>query len=330
MRQAVGPRHRPPRPGTQTEHEENLRPGTRRRNTDAPPRRCLPAIQPQYPMNALRTFFLGRQAARHTAWLAPLLAAALVGCAAPGAGEPAAAPGPMPAAAPQISVPPTSVGAWVDLGHLLAPWLGGDAQVPVDGVASPTRVAGLRREDGQWLAIVIAQAAPAGSLPCPQATSLSTDGGTNDPCLRQRRDADFDRWLGKQHPVLYRWLEGRELGARPRAWVSYRASAAGAIETHALVDPSLLEAVTRNNSDFLAAGMPGVQWARQFAVATRAAGSGTLVVPPFPYGPPTAAPAQVPASAPAPVVQAPKEAIAEPVQVAPSRPPAQKPRPDRE
>ena len=279
-------------------------------------------------MNALHFPATRRRAMRHAAWLAPLLAAALVGCAAPGASVPAARSS-LPAAAPQISVPPTSVGTWVDLGHLRAPWLGGDAQVPVDGVASPTRVAGLRREDGQWLAIVIAQAAPAGSLSCPQATSLSADGDASDPCLRQRRDADFDHWLQKQHSVLYHWLEGRQLGARPRAWVSYRASSVGdgAIETHALVDPSLLEAVSRNNSDFLEARMPGVRWARQFAAATRAAGSGTLNLPPFPYAPSMAAPAPPPAA----VVQAPRAADTQPVQVPPVQvPPAQAPRRDRE
>ena len=272
---------------------------------------------------------------RPLAWLAPLLAAALLGCAAPGGSAPAPVAQGMPEAAPLISVPATSVGAWVDLGHLRAPWLGGDAQVAVDGVNSPTRVAGLRRDDGQWLAIVIVQVAAAGSAPCPQPTSLSLDGGLHDACLRQRRDADFDRWLQAQHPVLYAWLEGRQLGARPRAWVSYRvpATTQGAIETHALVDPSLLEATSRNTADFLAAGQPGVLWAQRFAAATRAAGSGSaLVVPPFPYGAPLAAPAAAPAPeaapapAPRPVVKAPP--VAE--QLAPPRPPAPAPRADRE
>ena len=68
-------------------------------------------------------------------------------CAAPGAGTADASPAgaaPQAAAAlsaPPIVPPPTSVGTWVDLGHVLAPWLSGDGPVPVDGVASPTRLA---------------------------------------------------------------------------------------------------------------------------------------------------------------------------------------------
>ncbi|MFT3778854.1 MAG: hypothetical protein QM772_11370 [Ottowia sp.] len=269
------------------------------------------------------------------AWLAaPLLAAVLAGCAAPGAGtadaQPAS-PAPQAAAAlsaPLIAPPPASVGTWVDLGHVLAPWLSGDAPVPVNGVASPTRVAGLRGSDGQWLAIVVAQVAPAGGAACPQPTSLSLDGGVRDACLRLRRDADFDRWLEKQHPVLYRWVEERQWGGRPRAWVSYRAPAGGgqAIETHAFVNPALLEASTRNNADFLAAGQPGVAWAQRFAAATRAAGAGgALNVPPFPYGPPAPLPPAPPAAAEPP--PAPTQAL----QVTPPpRPPVQAPRRDRE
>ena len=105
-------------------------------------------------------------------------AALLAGCASPGTwsakwpdrGSPAAVAG--SAAAPLIQVPPTSVGTWFDLGHVLAPWMAGDAPVPVTGPAAPTRIAGLRREDGRWLAIVLTQTAPAGGAPCPLPTSL--------------------------------------------------------------------------------------------------------------------------------------------------------------
>ena len=86
-----------------------------------------------------RTFKLPARAALALAATAALLA----GCAAPGAGagadrgSPAAVAG--SAAAPLIQVPPTSVGTWVDLGHVLAPWMAGDAPVPVTGPAAPRR-----------------------------------------------------------------------------------------------------------------------------------------------------------------------------------------------
>ncbi|MBK6868947.1 MAG: hypothetical protein IPG98_13895 [Burkholderiales bacterium] len=257
---------------------------------------------------------------------AALAAALLTGCALPPAGTPPAAAAAVTgsATAPLITAPPTSVGTWYDLGHVMAPWLGGDAPVPVSGPNAPTRVAGLRREDGHWLAIVVAQVAPAGSAPCPAPTSLHVVGGSADGagCLRLRRDADFDRWLQQQHSVLYQWLDQRDLTSRPRAWISDRVpgGAGGAIETHALVDPSLIEPTTRTNIDFLEGGQPGLQWARQFAAATRGA-HGALQVPPFPFAPQLAPPAPPP-----PVVVAPPPTRA--TQVLPERP--QPPRRDRE
>ena len=255
------------------------------------------------------------------------LAALLAGCATPlggGAAPAAAAVAPTTAAAPLIMAPPTSVGTWYDLGYFQAPWMGGDAPVPVTGPNAPTRVAGLRREDGHWLAIVLAQTAPSGSAPCPLPTSLHVaDIGSATPgCLRLRRDADFDRWLQQQHSVLYQWLDQRDLTSRPRAWVSDRvpAAAGGAIEAHALIDPSLIEPTTRNNTDFLDGGQPGLQWARQFAAATRAAGNGTLQVPPFPFAPQVAPPAPPVVVAPPPPTRA--------IQIEPPRAPLQA-RPDR-
>lgn len=245
----------------------------------------------------------------------------LAGCAAPPWAAPATGT-PVAArvdVAPAIMAPPTSVGTWYDLGHFLAPWMGGDAPVPVAGPSAPTRVAGLRREDGHWLAIVVAQVAPAGSAPCPLPNSLHVDEvGTNSPgCLRLRRDADFDQWLQREHSVLYQWLDERGWTSRPRAWVSQRVPAGG-IETHALLDPSLIEPTTRNNQDFLEGGRPGLLWARQFAAATRAAGH-TLQVPPFPSAPEVAPPAPPVVVAPPPPTRA--------TQLPPAPPPT--PRADR-
>jgi hypothetical protein len=240
------------------------------------------------------------------------LAVALAGCATGGLANGAAAPG--AGAAPLIATPPASVGVWYELGHFLAPWMAGDAPVPVAGPSAPTRVMGLRRDDASgnshWLAIVIVQVAP-GNAPCPAPTGLGVaDAGLGDGgCLRMRGNADFDHWLEQQHAVLYQWLDGRGWTSLPRAWVGYRANAGGsAIEAHALIDPALLEPATRNNVDFLAGGQPARQWAWQFAAATRAAsGGGTLNVPPLPFAPQLATPPEpTPAALPLPVIQAPR------------------------
>lgn len=264
--------------------------------------------------------------------LAVLAGAAMGGCATQAdvtqasAIAPAAAPATL--VPPVIAVPPSSVGTWYDLGQQQAPWLSGDAPVASSGATVPTRVAGLRREDGHWLAIVIAQVAPAGSAPCPLPTSLTVeDSGGPSGCLRMRRNADFDHWLEQQHMVLFRWLASRGWQSLPRAWTSYRVPAAAGqlLEVTTVVDPSLIEPATRNNTDFLVAGVAGTRWAHDLARAAReAAGGGTLKVPAFPFAPaqrsgirPNAA---APAERPSPATQ---------VITAP-RPPVQAPRSDRQ
>ena len=100
------------------------------------------------------------------------------------------------------------------------------------------------------------------------------------------------------------------------------ADAGRAIEAHALIDPTLIEPTTRTNTDFLAGGQPGLQWARAFAGATRAAsGGGVLNVPPFPFAPQVAPPAPPVVVAPPPPTRATQ---------LPPRPPVQAPRRDRE
>lgn len=268
-----------------------------------------------------------RRARRRAAlgwWLALAACAgalALAGCASPAGPDGAASSAPVAAAAPRIAVPPTSVGTWFDLGEHLAPWLAGDAPVPAAGPSVPTRVAGLQREDGRWLALVIVQETP-GSAPCPLPTSLSVTQDGARGCLRLRRNADFDRWLVQEHPVLDRWIDEHGWGAHPRAWVGDRlATTTGTLETHALLDPGLIEPTTRNNSDFLAGGRAGLAWARQFANASAAAAGGAMLnVPPFPY-----VPAVAPPAAPAPVVTAPAPTRA--TQVEPPTPSRQQPAP---
>lgn len=263
-----------------------------------------------------------------SARLALLVAAGalLAGCAvrapmAPAAEPPAASATPAQGAAPAISVPPASVGTWYDLGAHQAPWMAGDAPVPVDGANAPTRIAGLQREeDGRWMALVITQLSPV-AAPCPAPSTLTVLSPGRDGCLRMRRNADFDGWLKNQNAVLWRWLDARGLTSTPREWIAYRA---GNLEVHALVNPSLLEPQSRTNEEFLAGGQPGYLWAQQFAAAARAA-SGVLTVPPFPFAPTLAAPLAPAASKP--VVTAPTPTHTE--QVRP-RPPVLAPRKDRE
>ena len=280
------------------------------------------------------TFTLTKPARPALVFSAVALAAALAGCAAPGAMP----TGPAPATdagtsqgtrAPLITVPPTSIGTWIDLGAHLAPWLAGEGAAPASGASVPTRVAGLQREDGRWLALVVVQRVPGAGSACPPMGRHSVAGA--DGCLRMRRDADFDRWLQQQNPVLQRWIEQHDWNSRPRTWISDRASgSADALEAVALVEPALLEPATRNNNDFLAAGRNGLTWARQFASATQAtAGGQPLRVPPFPYSAPLAAPpAAAPTTIPTGVVTAPPAATAE--QVMPARPAPRVPRADRQ
>ena len=256
-----------------------------------------------------------------------------MGCAAPSQGQhasgtPATSVAGAPIAAPRISVPAASMGTWYDLGAESAPWLGGAGVVPVSGPNASTRAVGLQREDGRWLAVVVAQAAPvSGSPVCPQPASANIGAGSPSDCLRLHRDADLDRWLQTQHAELWQWLDKRDLTSKPRAWVGHRFSDGGRmLEVHALVDPALIEAATRNNTDFLAAGEPGQKWAEAMAAATRAAVGGTVLnVPPFPYMPRAAD-----APPPSPVVVAPQPARAIQVPQTEAKPAVLAPRRDRE
>lgn len=272
---------------------------------------------------------LAATARRICALAASGMALALAGCATSmdGPSDAAqAAASPAQPAVPVILVPPSSTGTWVDLGQHLAPWLSGDAPVPMSGSTVPTRAVGLQRTDGRWLAVVVVQQAPHGQAPCTRPTSLRVTGSPSDGCLRLRRDADFDHWLEQQHPALHHWIDARGWSTLPRAWVSERVPAGGGtLQAHALMDPALIEPTTRNNAAFLAGGQPGLAWARQFAAATAASSAGAaLKLPPFPFAAPTAAP-----PAPVTTIAAPKPKQAIQVPQEPPRPPAAAPRPDR-
>ena len=265
------------------------------------------------------------------------LAGLVAGCAqtAPAASSGDTTPAraaPVASAAPQITVPPTSVGTWYDLGSAPLHWLGGEAPVPVSGATAATRAVGLQREDGRWLALIVAQVAPAGSFaPCPQADSMHVGNGGPSDCLRMRRDADLDRWLQTQHSALWQWVEERQLSSKPRAWIGHRSATGGTLlEVHALIDPALIEPVTRNNSDFLAGGLPGQQWADALAHAARAATGGhALAVPPFPYAPGMTPPPPPPPPPPMDV-SSPSSRPTQATQVPSSPPQPLRPRRDRE
>ena len=260
-------------------------------------------------------------------------ALALGACTTPPmASAPAAAVAPQgAAAAPAIEVPPSAIGTWYDLGAHDAPWLAGVGPAPASGASVPTRVAGLQRADGQWLALVLVQRVPGGGSTCAAPSRLHVAGTTG--CLRMRRNADFDHWLQQQNPVLQRWIDTHGWTAQPRAWISDRATGNGdVLEAVALVNPALLEPVTRNSHVFLASGGCGLVWARQFAQATQAAAAGApLRVPPFPYSAPLATPPAPPAGTVPAMVTAPPAATAA-VQVNPpaAPPPVRAPRADRQ
>ena len=210
-----------------------------------------------------------------------------------------------PDEAPAILTYPVAIGQWRALGHAPAPWLAGEMPVPV--ASAPTRMVSLQKHDGRWLALLIVQTAPAQSAGCTALHSLHVPhSGDRQGCLRMRRDALFDNYLPRQHAALWSWLQQRGIENPPAAWVAARVpDGQRLLEVHALLEPNLLEAVTRSNEDFLAAGKPGQDWANALARAARAAANGqALVLPPFPYTPaspgtPPEAPAKpIPVKAP--------------------------------
>ena len=112
------------------------------------------------------------------------------------------------------------------------------------------------------------------SAGCTALESLRVSGGASGRasknCLRMRRDALFDHYLERQNPALWAWLGQRGLTPPPAAWVAARVpDGQQLLEVHALLEPSLLEAVTRSNDDFLNAGHAGVEWSRQLARAAQ-------------------------------------------------------------
>ena len=188
-------------------------------------------------------------------------------------------------------------GDWVDLGPAPEAFQG-EAAPPA---ALQTHAVGLRGADQQLLAVVLVQANPHSdprdrhlwSTPCtgPRGVQISNpaaDSPLRVDCLRYKPWADNGGWLRGQHPALADWLaRQRVVPGQPYAHLDYRFSTeTGAwVALHAVVDQRLLVPATRNNHEFLLAGLPGRQWSAEVARAARTSTAmldGTLALPPFP------------------------------------------------
>lgn len=189
--------------------------------------------------------------------------------------------------------------AWQDLGA---------TEEIVDRSLLQTRAVGLRNAQGAWLAVVRVQTNRdgrlSGSAPwsgaCPPQDNVAVqDAAASSPvrmdCLRLKRWASNAQWLDKNRPGFARWLTARQISvAQPYLHVGYwYATAGGAtVVVDALVDQRLLVPRARNNEEFLAAGLPARQWARELSQAARLSigmMDGYLAVPPFPLPDPDTA-----------------------------------------
>jgi hypothetical protein len=224
-------------------------------------------------------------------WLGLTLAAACLAtaCAPP---QPIAAT----AGRAQLALPP---GDWVDLGvsnETLPPPTAFPGEPPTQ-----TRAVGLRGPKQELLAVLVVQSNRSNlqwnrtlwSGNCPEDRDIHVeDAAKSSPvridCLRLKRWADKDDWLQKDQPALARWLEDRQIKpSRPYSHLNYRyTTEAGAyIAINAIVDQRLLIPRTRNNEEFLRAGLPAREWSHQLAYAARVSTGmldGHLAVPPFP------------------------------------------------
>lgn len=208
----------------------------------------------------------------------------------------------------QLVLPP---GEWVDLGRTeqflpLLPELG--ATVPLH-----TRSVGLRGPGQQWLALLQVQTNSTNSPrprtlwtdECPQqqgvlvedATAVKTATATltsavRIDCLRFKRAADYEGWLGKNDPQLAQWLSSHNATpSQSYSYLHYRYATEGGAyaEITAVVDQRLLRPPTHSNQEFLQAGQPAKAWVHAVALAVRQSTAmldGHLALPPFPIAPP--------------------------------------------
>lgn len=230
--------------------------------------------------------------------LLPLALAVLTAACAPLSVPPKAE---YPAGRARLVLPP---GQWQDLGAF-------DETLSSPGgrLSLQTRAVGLRGEQGGWLAVLRVQTnrtgdlvgAPQGVGDCPsQSGVIVENAAASSPvradCLRLRLWGSNPRWLEKNQPDLARWMDSRQLTPNePYAYLSYRyVTQAGLwVDVDALVDQRLLVPRARNNEEFLMAGRPSHQWARDLAQAVRQSAGmmdGHLALPPFPFLVPPSSP----------------------------------------
>ena len=190
-------------------------------------------------------------------------------------------------------------GDWVDLGA-------GQELLPASGqgpaaIALASRAVGLRGSQGEVQAVVLVlanvDANPVQVTQWGQACEAGPgmrafDGAKDSPervdCLRIKRRAVANGWLGDNEPQVNQWLAARNIPLPYNAMlVSHQfGNKAGAyVAAYVLADSRLLEPATRNNTEFLNAGVPAVTWSRELAQAVRVSTGmmdGRLNVPAFP------------------------------------------------
>jgi len=202
----------------------------------------------------------------------------------------------------RLVLPP---GAWQDLGT-------SDEALPGPGgrTSLQTRAVGLSgAQPGEWLAVLRVQTNRSGDLKgspqgigyCPSQQDVTVeDAAAGSPvradCLRLKRWGSSAQWLEKNRPDLVQWLGRRQITfSQPYAHVSYRyVTEAGVwVVVDALVDQRLLVPKARNNQEFLVAGRPALQWARDLGQAARLSAGmmdGHLAIPSFPLPAPLSSP----------------------------------------
>jgi hypothetical protein len=191
---------------------------------------------------------------------------------------------------------------WEDLG------VSNEALRLQSGVGSfplQTRAMALRGADRQVLAVMLVQTNRT-DIPrtptlwtgaCPlQQDVLVEDATQGSPvrvdCLRFKRWASHPGWMEKSHPAIAQWMtDHKATPSEPYSHLNFRFATEGGsyVEVNAMVDQRLLRPATRNNEEFLRAGLPAQEWSHQVADAARLSTGmvdGFFAVPPFPYAPP--------------------------------------------
>ena len=197
----------------------------------------------------------------------------------------------------RLVLPP---GEWQDLGISDETVSGDEGRITLQ-----SRDVGLRGPQGEWLAVLRVQTnrtlALRGSSPdmgpCPTRRDiLVEDGAAGSPvrtdCLRLKRWGNSAQWLENNRTDLAQWLGSRQIAlVQPYVYLDYRyvTQAGFSVAVDALVDQRFLRPETRNAQEFLAAGRPALQWARDLAQAVRQSSGmmdGYLAIPAFPFSVP--------------------------------------------